>query len=234
MLFSRESWKISETIINPKISNMKSKLITCLAMLVMSISLAAQTRSVTGVVTSSVDGLPLPGVVVTVQDDNTRYGLTDLDGKYTVANVESGDVLVYTMMGFTTQSITITDQTDVDVILAEEATMLEEIINMANACVQPDKWLESWRYAAGLYVAHYATLYLRTYAPSNTTAQQAAASGALVGVVKSATLGDSSVSYDTTAVTKGTEDWGDLNSTTYGQMLANRAKLVGLGGSYAI
>ena len=114
------------------------------------------------------------------------------------------------------------------------STMLAEIINMANACVQPDKWLESWRYAVGLYVAHYATLYLRTYAESSPTAAQAAASGALVGVVKSATLGDSSVSYDTTAVTKGTEDWGDLNSTTYGQMLANRAKLVGLGGSYAI
>lgn len=114
------------------------------------------------------------------------------------------------------------------------STMLTEIINMANACVQPDKWLESWRYAVGLYVAHYCTLYLRTYATSNATASQAAASGALVGVVKSATLGDSSVSYDTTAVTKGTEEWGDLNSTTYGQMLANRAKLVGLGGSYAI
>lgn len=113
-------------------------------------------------------------------------------------------------------------------------TMLTEIINMANACVQPDKWLESWRYAVGLYVAHYATLYLRTYAPSNTTPQQAAASGALVGVVKSATLGDSSVSYDTTAVTKGTEDWGDLNSTAYGQMLANRAKLIGAAGSYMI
>lgn len=114
------------------------------------------------------------------------------------------------------------------------ATMLAEIIAMANACVQPDKWLESWRYAVGLYVAHYSTLYLRTYAPSNSSPQQAAASGALVGVVKSATLGDSSVSYDTSAVTKGTEDWGDLNATTYGQMLANRAKLVGLGGSYAI
>lgn len=114
------------------------------------------------------------------------------------------------------------------------ATMLAEIIAMANACVQPDKWLESWRYAVGLYVAHYATLYLRTYAESNTTPQQAAASGALVGVVKSATLGDSSVAYDTSAVTKGTEDWGDLNSTTYGQMLANRAKLIGMGGTYAI
>ena len=33
-------------------------------------------------------------------------------------------------------------------------TMLAEIINMATACVQPDKWLESWRYAVGLYVAH--------------------------------------------------------------------------------
>lgn len=112
--------------------------------------------------------------------------------------------------------------------------MLTEILNMANASVQPDKWLESWRYAVGLYVAHYATLYLRTYAESSPTAAQAAATGALVGVVKSATLGDSSVSYDTSAVTKGTEDWGDLNATTYGQMLANRAKLVGLGGSYVI
>ncbi len=113
-------------------------------------------------------------------------------------------------------------------------TMLAEIINVANACVQPDKWLESWRYAVGLYVAHYATLYLRPYAESSPTAAQAAASGALVGVVKSATLGDSSVSYDTSALTKGTENWGDLNATTYGQMLANRAKLIGAAGSYAI
>ena len=112
--------------------------------------------------------------------------------------------------------------------------MLSEIVNMANASVQPDKWLESWRYAVGLYVAHYATLYLRTYAESSQTPSQAAATGALVGIVSSATLGDSSVSYDTTAVTKGTEDWGDLNATTYGQMLANRAKLIGLGGSYVI
>lgn len=113
-------------------------------------------------------------------------------------------------------------------------SMLTEIINMANASVQPDKWLESWRYAVGLYVAHYATLYLRTYAQSSPTAAQAAASGALVGVVKSATLGDSSVSYDTSTLTKGTENWGDLNATTYGQMLANRAKLIGAAGSYAI
>lgn len=113
-------------------------------------------------------------------------------------------------------------------------TMLEEIIRMANASLQPDKWGESWRYAAGLYTAHYATMMLRVYAPGSDTPQQAAASGALVGVVKSATLGDASVSYDTSAITAGTEDWGELNATTYGQLLANRAKLVGMAGSYVI
>ena len=112
--------------------------------------------------------------------------------------------------------------------------MLEQIIQMANVSIQPDKWLDSWRYAVGLYVAHYATLSLRGYAASNETPQQAAASGALVGMVKSATLGDASVTYDTAAITAGTEDWGDLNSTTYGQILANRAKLIGMSGSYVI
>lgn len=112
--------------------------------------------------------------------------------------------------------------------------LLNEIVRMANACIQPDKWLDSWHYAVGLYVAHYVTLQLRTYAESSATPAQAAASGALVGVVKSATLGDSSVSYDTSALTAGTESWGDLNATTYGQMLANRAKLVGAAGMYVM
>ena len=113
-------------------------------------------------------------------------------------------------------------------------TMLEEFIRQANAAVTPDRWMDSWRYAAGLYVAHYATLYLRTYADGSASPTQAAASGALVGVVKSATLGDSSVSYDTDAMTKATADWGDLNATQYGQLLATKARLVGMGGTYVI
>lgn len=112
--------------------------------------------------------------------------------------------------------------------------MLEQIIQMANGSIQPDRWLDGWRYAVGLCVAHYATLFLRGYAASNETPEAAAASGALVGVVKSATLGDASVQYDTTTLTAGTEDWGDLNSTTYGQILANRAKLIGMGGTMVL
>lgn len=112
--------------------------------------------------------------------------------------------------------------------------ILEEFLMQANHVIQPDKWQESWRYAAGLYIAHYATLYLRTYAESSMTPAQAAGTGALVGVVSSATLGDSSVSYDTSSLTKATEGWGDLNATQYGQMLATKARLVGLGGTYVI
>ena len=124
-------------------------------------------------------------------------------------------------------------ETEPAACLVPEA-VLSMFIDMANNAIQPDKWLDGWRYAVGLYVAHYATLSLRGYASSNETPEQAAASGALVGVVKSATLGDASVSYDTTALTAGTEDWGDLNSTTYGQILANRAKLIGMGGTMVL
>lgn len=113
--------------------------------------------------------------------------------------------------------------------------ILEEFIRQANASIQPDKWVDGWRYACGLYIAHYATLFLRTYDPDGSeTPAQAAATGALVGVVTSAKLGQDSVTYSADALTKGTADWGDLNATQYGQLLATRARLVGMGGSFVI
>lgn len=113
--------------------------------------------------------------------------------------------------------------------------MLEEFIRQANAAIDPDRWLDGWRYAAGLYVAHQAALYLRTFAGDGTgSPAQAAATGALVGVVKSAGLGDSAVTYDTAAITRATTDWGDLNTTQYGQLLASRARLAGMGGTYVL
>ena len=112
--------------------------------------------------------------------------------------------------------------------------MLEEFLSQANAAIGPDRWLDSWRYCAGLYVAHTATLYLRTFAEHSDTAADAAATGSLVGVVQSATLGDSSVTYNTDALTNATQDWGDLNATQYGQLLATKARLVGMGGTLVL
>ncbi len=123
---------------------------------------------------------------------------------------------------------------DTPAVCLVPTVMLDLFISMANSSILPSQWGALWQYAAGLYVAHYSTLYLRTYAESSSTPAQAAASGALVGVVSSAKLGADSVSYDTDALTKATETWGDLNATQYGQLLATQARLIGLGGSYAI
>ncbi len=114
------------------------------------------------------------------------------------------------------------------------AGILDQLIGEANQTITEDRWGPGWRMAAGLYVAHYATLYLRTYRDGSDNPGQAADSGALVGVVKSAKLGDSEVSYDTSALTGATANWGDWNATQYGQMLATRARLAGLGGTYVI
>ena len=114
------------------------------------------------------------------------------------------------------------------------AAMLAVFIDEANSAVAPERWGGSWRYAAGLYVAHQAALYLQSYSPGSDTTTQAAQSGALLGQVKSAKLGNASITYDTSAITGATADWGDLNATRYGQMLATRARLIGMGGTMVI
>ncbi len=48
--------------------------------------------------------------------------------------------------------------------------MLEAFIGQANDSVLPSRWGSMWRYAAGLYTAHFAALYLKTYAPSSDSA----------------------------------------------------------------
>jgi hypothetical protein len=113
-------------------------------------------------------------------------------------------------------------------------SMLDMFIAMANSAIQEAKWFIKWRFAMGLFIAHYATLYLRSFADGTPTAQSAAMSGTVLGLVKSATLGDSSVSYDTSAIAAATEDWGAWNSTTYGQLLVTEARLVGMGGMFII
>ncbi len=107
---------------------MKNRLYICLVMLFMSFTGMAQEKTVSGTVTSASDGQPLPSVVVTVQDDNTIYSVTDLDGKYTLTGVSSDDILVFSMMGFTETKTEVNGRTVIDVILEEETTLLEETI----------------------------------------------------------------------------------------------------------
>ena len=78
-----------------------------------------QNLTVSGVVTSAADQLPLIGVSVQVKG-TTNGAITDLDGNYTVS-VASGETLVFSYIGFKTQEIQITNQTTLNVVMEEDS-----------------------------------------------------------------------------------------------------------------
>ena len=103
---------------------MKSKLFTCLAMLLLSFSLMAQTKSVSGTVVDNVG--PVVGASVIVK--GTTNGITtDLDGRYNI-NVRQGETLVFTSIGYKTVEIVVGSQNVYNVTLEEDRQLLDEVV----------------------------------------------------------------------------------------------------------
>ena len=70
---------------------------------------------------------PVPGVTVLVK--GTTIGtLTDADGKYTLTNLPTGSILVFSFMGMQTQDIEIGNRSTINVIMLEESIGLEEVV----------------------------------------------------------------------------------------------------------
>jgi TonB-linked SusC/RagA family outer membrane protein len=86
----------------------------------------AQSRFVSGNVTSTVDGMGIPGASIAVQ--GTKIGTTtDFDGNYKI-EAKTGDVLVFTFIGFKSQKVTVGTQQTINVTLAEETSELKEVV----------------------------------------------------------------------------------------------------------
>lgn len=84
-----------------------------------------QSKVVTGTVTGSGDGMPLPGVSVLVK--GTSQGTsTDFDGNYSI-KVKEGSVLQFSYVGFTTKEIKVRGS-KLNVVLQESAEALEEVV----------------------------------------------------------------------------------------------------------
>lgn len=103
---------------------MKTKIILLLLFLV-SVSGFAQ-NIVTGVVTSSEDNMPIPGVNVIVLG-TTRGVSTDFDGNYSI-EVSNGETLEFSYIGFQKKTIAITNQTVVNMVLTIDVESLDEIV----------------------------------------------------------------------------------------------------------
>lgn len=114
------------------------------------------------------------------------------------------------------------------------STMLEQFIQQANESIIPSRWGAQWRYAAGLFVAHWSALYLQTYSDGSPNAQSVASGASQTGNVSMASMGDTTVKYDNGSIDAGTEKWGTWNATKYGAQLATMARMIGIGGMYVI
>ena len=86
----------------------------------------AQTRTLTGTITDKADKSPLPGVTVMLKGTTTGTA-TDIDGKYSIP-VKDGDILVISFIGMVTQEIPVKGQKHLDVQLAADNQMLEEVV----------------------------------------------------------------------------------------------------------
>jgi len=84
-----------------------------------------QATEINGTV-KDINGAPLPGVSILVV--GTAKGTqTDFDGNYSI-NVDSGDVLAFSYVGFVTQEVTVNGQTTINIILKESAENLDEVV----------------------------------------------------------------------------------------------------------
>jgi TonB-linked SusC/RagA family outer membrane protein len=87
----------------------------------------AQTVQILGTVTSSEDGLAVPGVSVTVK--GTTLGMiTGADGKYIISVPTTAQILVYSFIGFRTQEVAISGRTKIDIVLEQDVFKVDEVI----------------------------------------------------------------------------------------------------------
>ena len=87
----------------------------------------SQTKTISGLVTSSEDGQPLIGV--TVLDKGSINGtLTNIDGNYIIKNVNDNATLVFSMIGMKTIEVSIKNKTNINVVMESDVKMLEQIV----------------------------------------------------------------------------------------------------------
>lgn len=81
---------------------------------------------VTGTVSDASTKLPMAGVNIIVKR-TVRGTTTDADGKFTI-DVDNGDVLVFSFIGYLPFEYVVADETKIDIVLQEDITSLKEVV----------------------------------------------------------------------------------------------------------
>jgi len=96
-------------------------------LLFVSSGLWAQSKDVSGTVTSTEDNSAIPGVNILIKG-TTQGTTTDLDGKFTLRVDDNSAVLVISSVGFITEEIEVGTQSVINVTMTPDITSLSEIV----------------------------------------------------------------------------------------------------------
>ncbi len=80
-----------------------------------------------GSVHDKVSGQPLPGVNINVQG-SARGTSTDFDGKFQLSNVKKGEKIVFSFIGYKSQTVDFNNQKAITIGLEEDASQLKEVV----------------------------------------------------------------------------------------------------------
>jgi len=94
--------------------------------LIISLQISSQEKVLKGIVKSSNDGVPLPGVSVVIKGKSQGVS-TDFDGEYQI-EAKANDVLVFSYIGYVTEYRTVGTSSTINVFLDEDFSALEEVI----------------------------------------------------------------------------------------------------------
>ena len=110
---------------------MKTFYAICMALLLAITSASAQVM-VTGTVTASEDGSPLPGVSIVVAG-STVGTISDIDGQYRI-EVPEGATLQFSFVGYKTQQQKA--QSVLNIVMETDAIMMEEVVSLGYSSVK--------------------------------------------------------------------------------------------------
>ncbi|MCM4152676.1 TonB-dependent receptor [Arenibacter sp. N53] len=114
----------TKSVQNKKTTKSPSLVFTSILLLTFGLTFAQQ-KEITGTISDG-SGQPLPGANVLVKGTSTGTQ-SDFDGNYIIM-ASTSDVLIFSYLGFTSQSITVGDQSTINAVLQEDAALLDEVV----------------------------------------------------------------------------------------------------------
>lgn len=95
-------------------------------LLILPLGILAQS-TLKGTVLDGANSGPLPGVNIIVEGSKNGT-TTDFDGKFTISNIKTGDVITISYIGYKDQKITFNNQNNITITLQEDSKELKDVV----------------------------------------------------------------------------------------------------------